>query len=290
MEIVNKIFRYKKESVALFLLFLNLFVWHAVLQEDREGIMMISFMDVGQGDAIYIESPSGNQIVLDAGPDRTVLRRLPYLLPFYDRSIDLALVSHVHTDHINGFLDLFLRYNFSGVLWPGIGSNTFQFKNWEKLSKNETVNFLTLNRGQIVDLGDGVILEVLLPVDGLSQSCDVHECMLVVKLVYGETSFLLTGDMEKELEKYLTSVDGGRLKSNVLKSGHHGSNTSTSDLFLSAVSPEFVVISSGKGNRYGHPHKEVLDRVEKFGSKILRTDTDGTITFRSDGQKIWLEN
>ncbi|KKP80420.1 MAG: internalization-related competence protein ComEC/Rec2 protein, partial [Parcubacteria group bacterium GW2011_GWB1_35_5] len=132
-------------------------------------------------------------------------------------------------------------------------------------------------------LGDGVVLQILFP-DRDPAGMETNTSSIIARLVYGENEFLFTGDSPKSIENYLISLGG--LESDVLKAGHHGSKTSTSPDFVTAVSPEYVVISAGKDNRYGHPSQEVLDILNNFGAEILRTDKDGRIVFESDGESL----
>jgi competence protein ComEC len=262
-----------------------LFVWYVVYREDRHDFLTVAFLDLGQGDAIFIEAPNGNQILLDGGPDKKILKSLGEVMPFYDRSIDLLALSHPHLDHFGGFLSIIPRYYIGGLASSGTIHKTSEFDHLRQSLKSKNIKNLVLHRGMKIDMGDGVVLEVLSP-DRDVENFTPHDGMLVMKLLYGKTSILLTGDMEENLENYLISLDREGLKSQVLKVGHHGSHTSTSRNFLGYVSPTYAIISSGKDNRYGHPHKETLDILDKFEIKILRTDTEGTIILRSDGEEI----
>jgi competence protein ComEC len=260
------------------------FAWYAVLAETRNGLK-VAFLDVGQGDAIFVEAPNGNQILIDGGPNKSVLRELSKQMPFYDRSIDAIILTHPHLDHYGGLVDALDNYKInlemdSGNNNPGSLGFDLYIK---KLAENKVRRVLA-RRGMRINLDRETYLDVLFPVtnkEGLSP----HDEMVVTRLVYGKNSFFLTGDMEDNLENYLLSL-GGNFKSDVLKVGHHGSKTSTSESFLGWVSPSLAVISVGKGNKYGHPHKEVTDRLAKFRIPTLRTDEKGTVVLKSDGEKI----
>ena len=270
------------------LFFLTIFIWYVVYREDSHGILTITFLDVGQGDSIYIEAPNGNQILLDGGPDKKILKALSRVMPFYDRSIDLLALTHPHLDHFGGFLSILSRYDVGGFVSSGTIHDTPEFKSLERslgVPDSKYGKKIVVRRGTQIDMGDGVTLDVLLP-DRDVTNTKPHDGMLVMKLNYGKTSVMLTGDMEENLENYLVSFGGGKLKSDVLKVGHHGSHTSTSAQFLGYVSPTIAVISDGVGNSYGHPHKETLEILEKSGIQILRTDQSGTIILKSDGKEI----
>ncbi len=270
---------------AMFLL--TVFVWYAVYAETRDGLS-VAFLDIGQGDAIFIEAPNGNQILLDAGPNNAVLRELSKIMPFYDHSIDMIIESHPDKDHIAGFVEVARRYDIGLAMEPGARSNSAVYRELNKVIAEKKIPKILARRGMRINMGDGARIDILLPDRDVS-GVDTNTASIVAKLVYGNTSFMLTGDSPKKMEKYLVSLGGppaGGLKSDVLKVGHHGSRTSTSDIFLSAVSPEYAIISAGAGNRYGHPHKETIDLLNKFEISILSTINLGTIRMKSDGEEI----
>ncbi len=260
-------------------------IWYAIFRESRKGILTVAFLDVGQGDSIYIESPTGNQVLIDGGPGKKVLRELSRVMPFYDKSIDLIVLSHPHLDHFSGLIDVLGRYNVGAVMSSKNESETGEFKTWKRAVSNGARKKIEAQRGQIINIGGGAYLEILFP-DRIIENAKPHDAMVVAKLIYGGNSFLLTGDMEKNLENYLIQIDGPKLKSKVLKVGHHGSKTSTSELFLGFVYPDLTVVSSGKGNMYGHPHNEVIERLKNFGANTWRTDQKGALIIKSDGEKF----
>ncbi len=267
------------------LFLLTIFVWYVIYREDRRGILTVAFLDVGQGDGIFIEAPNGNQILLDAGPDKKVLKSLSRVMPFYDRSIDLLALSHPHLDHLGGFIYVVPRYDIGGLISSGTVHKTSEYNQFQKILKDKNIKNIVVQRGMKIDMGDGVLLDVLFP-DRDVVNTKPHDGMLVMKLTYGKTSVMLTGDMEENVESYLVSLDGEKLKSDVLKVGHHGSHTSTRQSFLGYLSPRYAVISSGASNSYGHPHRETLDILSRFNIETLRTDTRGTIVMKSDGEEI----
>ena len=271
------------------------FSLYVAFKEDRNGILTVAFLNIGQGDATFIEAPNGNQILIDGGPGKSVLRELSKVIPFYDRSIDVVIATHPDADHIAGLNDILEKYKVAIFMEPGVESETAVYKNLEsKVLEKETENEIKkveARRGMVVDLGRGAFLEILFPVND-PRGMETNMASIVARLVYGENEFMLTGDSPKAIENYLVSLDGahqGDLKSDVLKAGHHGSKTSSSAEFVSAVSSEYAVISVGKDNRYGHPNQEVLDIFNNFGAKILRTDEGGRIVFKSDGVELELK-
>ncbi len=267
----------------------NFFIWSAVFAETRGGVLTVAFLDVGQGDAIFIESPNGNQMLIDGGPGVAVLKPLGEMMPFYDRSIDVVIATHPDADHIGGLPEVLRRYDVETFLDPGISSDTGIYKALVQSIGLAGVEYVVARRGMTIDLGDDTKLEILFP-DRDMEGADTNDASIVAKLTYGSTSFLLTGDSPQKIEKYLVSIDGKNLDVDVLKAGHHGSRTSTSAAFLGAASPDYAIISTGKNNRYGHPHKEVMELLQQFDVKVLRTDEDGTIVLKSDGETIFVND
>ena len=263
------------------------FVWYAVLAETRTGLK-VAFLDVGQGDAIFVEAPNGNQVLIDGGPNKTVLRELSKQMPFYDRSIDGIILTHPHLDHYGGLVDVLDNYKTNFEMDSGNDNPESKgFDVYIKKLEEEKVKRIFAKRGMRVNLDKGLYLDILLPVIN-KEGMSAHDEMVVARLVYGNSSFLLTGDMEENLENFLLSF-GGSIKSDVFKIGHHGSKTSTSEKFLGMVNPGLTIISAGKNNKYGHPHQEVTDRLARFEIPTLRTDEKGTVVLKSDGEKIVAE-
>ena len=283
----------KMKAIGFFLLFFFAFLSaYIFLHEDRNGILTVVFLNVGQGDAIFIESPSGNQMLIDGGPGKSVLRELSKVMPFYDRSIDAVLATHADQDHVGGLPDVLNRYKVDLFFETGNPGPSSSYEELKAMIEKLKIERLEARRGMIVDLGGGTILEIIFP-DRDPSGMETNMSSIVARLVYGENEFLLTGDSPIAIERYLVSLDGahqGDLKSDVLKAGHHGSKTSTGPEFVAVVAPKYGIISAGKDNRYGHPTAEVLETLTKAGATILRTDRDGRIIFKSDGIKLELKD
>ncbi len=265
----------------------TVFIWYAVIHEDRQGILTVAFLDIGQGDAIYIEAPNGNQMLVDGGPPKAVLRALRKVMPFYDRSIDMLLVTNPDADHMAGFIDVLNGFKVGKVVEPGTDSPSATYAELEKTIKVHHVPKILARRGETIwlDKKHGVGFHVLFP-DRNVLGMTTNEGSIVGKLVYGNTSVMFTGDAPQDIEHYLVSLDGKNLKSDILKVGHHGSRTSSSQEFVGYVSPTYAAISDGLGNKYGHPHQETLDTFAQFGVKVFRTDKLGTIVMKSDGENL----
>lgn len=260
-----------------------------VIQENRHGLLKIVFLDVGQGDSIFIESPTGLQVLVDGGPNNNLLKELPKVLNWYDRHIDMIVVTNPDKDHFEGFINFLKKYKTDVVLEPGTTNKNEAYSVLEKVITDKKIPKILAIRGQKIDLGSGAYLEIIFPdrdVSGLNP----NDGSIVMRLVYGETSVMLQGDSTANIEHYLVGLGGTELKSTILKAGHHGSRTSSTEEYVNTVSPEWAIISAGENNTYGHPHKEVLDIFEKSKIKILATCFSGTITFQSDGKKFILKN
>ncbi len=260
----------------------NIFVWHIVWQEAPSKYLKVAFLNIGQGDAIYIESPTHNRIMVDGGPPRAVLGELSKILPFYARTFDTLVVTNPDADHFSGFLDMLQKYQVNRILEPGTISTTARYAELEKEIADKKIPKVLARRGMTLHLGGGADLAILFPDRDVS-STTINDGSIVAKLVYGNTSVMLTGDAPNKTEEYVLSLDGANVKSDLLKEGHHGSRTSASEPFISAVNPRFDIISAGLNNKYGHPHQETLDLLKKLNIPYLITFQTGTITAISDG-------
>lgn len=266
----------------LLLLGITVLIWYLVLRAES-GVLTVAFLDVGQGDSIYIEGPNGNQILIDGGPNAAVLRKLPKVMPFLDRSIDVVVGTHPDADHIGGLVDVFARYDVSYYMEPGIPNDTAPYLALQETLKQEKgLSEVIARRGMVIDLGRGVLLRVLFPDRDVS-GIETNTGSIVARLEYGNTSVLLTGDSPMAIESYLLSIDARGLRSDILKLGHHGSRTSSSKEFVEAVGPSVAIISAEKDSRYGHPHKEVLETLMSLGVSYLSTADEGSIRYVSDG-------
>lgn len=264
------------------------FICYVLISENVTGSLRVSVLDIGQGDAIFIESPTGQEVLVDGGPNRAVLSALSKVMPFYDRSIDLLVISNPDKDHIAGFVDVIKDFKVGAMLIPGTITSTEIYKTLLSVAEKSGVKIILGRRGEQIDIGGGSYIDVLFPDRDVS-GLDTNTGSLIAKLVYGKTAMLLTGDAPTGVEDYLVRIDGVNLQSNILKVAHHGSKTSVSQAFYGMVNPQMAAISVGAGNSYGHPNKETLDMLSQFGIKTLRTDQLGTIRFISDGEKFTQE-
>lgn len=251
-----------------------------------DGNLHVAFLDVGQGDAIFIQTPGGRQIVVDGGRFPSVLfQHLGRQIPFWDKEIDLVVATHPEADHINGLPGIFDRYQVGRLITNGETKPTAAMEALVEAAEGRETPIMAVSAGEIIMIEEGVWLEVLNP-PGLLNPQNSNQNSVAFRLVYGDFSVLLTGDTEMLAEQAMLQ-SGRPLQSIVLKAAHHGSNTSSTTAFLTAVRPQVVVISAGADNRFGHPHPGVLQRVADVGAIILRTDELGTIEVITDGQVMW---
>jgi competence protein ComEC len=274
------------------LLIVAILVWSVALTTPDDKLH-VSFLDVGQGDAILIQTPNGQDILIDGGPDlQKINLELSKKLPFWDRTIDLVVCTQPQADHVTGLVEVLQRYKVNQVLEPEVSYNSSIYQEWCNLVEDKGIEYNIARAGQEVDLGSGIKMEVLNPPEGLFEetSHDVDNNGVVLRLSWSKISFLFTADIREEAEFELIG-QRANLKSTVLKIAHHGSKTSTTSQFLAAVDPEVAVISVGADNTFGHPSPEVVERlVDRLGEdNVYRTDEDGTVEFVTDGEKLWLK-
>lgn len=272
------------------LIYWNVYVWSALLGTSQQ-LLTVAFLDVGQGDAIFIQAPNGHQMLIDGGRDDQVLAALQQVMPRGDSDIDVVLATHPDADHIGGLPAVLERYEVANIIDNGKGGKDTKISDefntdivLEQASYTHAVSGMRI----ILDGEHGVYFDVLYPTAS-STSLDTNDMSIVGRLVYGQHEFMLTGDAPTVVESKLVEWCSLCLRSDVLKAGHHGSRTSTGNDFLDAVDPQYVVISAGRDNSYGHPHKEVIDRLVEKGVDIQKTTESGSVVFVSDGEKLWIK-
>lgn len=274
-------------ALLLTLLVSLIFLVRAVYQLSDRGELTVNFLDVGQGDSILIVTPRGGKILIDGGKDNLVLERLGRTLNIFDNKIDLVVATHDDLDHVGGLPAVIDRYQVDTLLTSLASSTGEAMQAVVESAETKEVKIINANHPQIINTADGVQLQILFPTQDMNGAKDSNSASVVMRVVYGETSFLLTGDLPHAGELYLVSLYGDKLKSNVLKLGHHGSDSSTHPSFLQTVSPSAVVVSAGKNNSFGHPHQSVVDLVNKFGIQIFSTADEGNVVFKTDGLSVW---
>ncbi len=251
----------------------------------------LSFLDVGQGDAILIQQ-GNQQVLVDGGPSpQAIALGLGKEMPFWDRTIDLVILTHPSADHVTGLVEVLHRYKVKQVLYPALGFKSDVYDEWLRLLEEKDIKCTIAQAGQQIDLGGAVIRVLNPPIPLLTGTeSDIDNNGMVLHISMGEVSFLLTADIMWEAEFELVARRAN-LTSTVLKVAHHGSDTSTTAEFLAVVNPQLAVISVGADNPFGHPTPEVMKRLEgKLGSEnIYRTDERGTIEFITNGARLWVK-
>ncbi|MFA6466869.1 MAG: MBL fold metallo-hydrolase [Patescibacteria group bacterium] len=257
-------------------IFLLLLILFFTLKNDEK--LAVYFLDVGQGDAILIRTPENQNILIDGGPDNNLLYQVANHLPWWERTIDYLVITHYHTDHYVGFLDLLDKYKIKNILVTANEPNDFLYYQWLEKLKEKNLKPSVVRAGENFVVSPDLNWRVLL---ADSQHEDLNENSIVIKLTYKDTDFLLMGDLPVEGEQKLLASDFD-LDSEILKVGHHGSKYSSSEEFLKAVSPEICVIQSGLDNKFNHPHEEAMTRLENIGCDIRNTQNLGLISLFFD--------
>lgn len=264
------------------------FIWSQVLAQAPDELVKIDFLDVGQGSAILVEAPNGNQVLIDGGPSDAVLAKIGEALPLGDRRIEMLILTHPDSDHLSGLVEVLKRYEVSQILESGIADSSAEYRAWNDLIAQKNIPVIFASVGQTVKVADDLAIKILYPLGKINGQAfkNTNATSLVGKIIYGENSVLFTGDAEEQTEQPLLML-GADLAADILVVGHHGSKNSTSASFLAAVAPQVAVIQVGAKNRYGHPTPEVLTRLS--GIDIFRNDLDGDIRFSCDLAKCQRE-
>lgn len=286
-----------KRIIVCVLVFIALISWIAVFANAKNDNLKIYFFDVGQGDAIFIELPDKRQILIDGGPNGKVVEKLNRVMPFWDKKIDIMIATHADADHLAGLVPTLLHYDLETIIWNGIEAGTKVFQEWKEAADAEGAEIIIARCCTRFTLLEDAFFEVLYPFSPLlegemKEGQDVSQIplnpsflrggtalgqnnySLVIRFVYGKDSFLFTGDIERQVE-YEIAAQNFHIKSDILKIPHHGSKTSSSELFLEKVKPQIAVISAGRNNIYDHPHEAILQRLGKYDIETRRTDLEG---------------
>ena len=273
------------QTILVFFILAGSALFFVSAKEDNS--LTVSFLDVGQGDATLIRTPGNKNILVDGGPGNEVIEILEKELAWYDRTIDLMILTHPHDDHVSGLNAVLDRYDVREVLYTGVSHTAPSYLAWLKKLRDKNITVHLLTGKQSIKLDETVGLEIIWPQADLAGqiASNLNNTSIVAKLIHGNNTFLLSGDMEEEVETDLIKR-GADLQAQILKVGHHGSDTSSSQDLIKAVNPEYAVMSLGENNKFGFPSLRVMRRFQKENIKILRTDKQGTITFLSNGQDL----
>ena len=285
----------KKFKILIFtigiLLLINLIIlgyWFVLFNGNvPEDNLRVVFLNIGQGDAVLIQTSQQN-ILVDGGPDKNIIYKLDQYIPFYNREIDLMILTHSDSDHLTGLVEVLKRYSVEKIINNGLKNYDSIALEWERLIQEKNIPQQIVDLPLNIELDEQTLIEFLWPSQDLIKESkgDDNFTSLVFKLIHGNNEFLFTGDVPKEVEEILIATEKD-LKADVLKAGHHGSKYSSTMEFLSKVKPKYGVISCGENN-FGHPSLRVLKNLENVGAEILRTDQLEDIIFSSDGQELTL--
>jgi competence protein ComEC len=271
-------------------------LWHPFPPKIAARALELTAVDVGQGDSLLVSFPRGKLMLVDGGGILSFGRKVkpkmdigedvvsPYLWSRSIRRLDVVVATHAHEDHTGGLAAIIDNFHPKEI-WTGAHGDEPVWRELSRHARERGVTIVAMCEGKRMEFG-GTRVEVLAPPeDYVANGAPKNNDSLALRITYGSRSFLLTGDMEKQIEGRLLA-DGRELKADVLKVGHHGSKTSTTEPFLDAVHPAFAIISDGYDNSFGHPNREVLERLHARRVEVLRTDLQGLITVRTDGQRI----
>jgi len=265
----------RKLKIFLIIIFFIIFIIFCVLYFNyNNNKFEVIFFNVGQGDSALINLPGNNEILIDGGPDKTVLYKLNKYLPVYNRDIELMILTHPHADHITGLIEVLKRYNIKKIMRTGVEDNSEIYKEFINISNKKNIKIIKPEDFDKIKLDDKNILKIIYPRENLENKnfSDLNDSSIVFKLDTPEKDFLFTGDITVAVEKeILNNINNNLLRADILKVAHQGSITSSSEEFIKAVSPAFAVIPVGENN-FGHPSLRVIHRLERLGAQILRTD------------------
>jgi len=267
------------------LVLLGIMVWLGIGALFHQRVLRVVFLDVGQGDAVLIITPLGKQVLIDGGKYEFLESKVAKYLPWYDQRLDLVIATHPDMDHVGGLVGILRRYRVDNFLHSGLLAGAQAYQEVAKAISEKHIPTYTAQLGQVIQLDSLTTLQVLYPFPKMT-SFEANEYSIILKVTYRNNSVLLTGDANVFSEQDMVDFYGNDLASDILKLGHHGSKTSSSNSFLKMVNPQYSVVSAGCDNSFGHPDQSVVDRVVAIGSTILSTCSNGDIVFVGDG-RIW---
>ena len=255
-----------------------------------DGKLHLVFCDVGQGDAILVITPQGDQVLIDGGPNNKVLNCLGAKMPFWDRQIEMVILTHPQADHMVGLIEVLKRYQVEKIVANNVSNSTPEYYAWQERIKAERAEEIRVKRGELINFGQGLKAQIEWPIDGSYPQgfpAELNESSIVLRFEYADFCGLMTGDAPNAVLEVMSLLAVER-SCTVLKVPHHGSKNSLYGQFWDQVKPQIAVVSSGENNRYGHPHLEVLEKLAELNAKVLRTDQLGMIEIVSDGEKVQL--
>lgn len=276
----------KTARLGILLLTIGILTILVAIPKPKESVSLakVHMLNIGQGDSFLIEAADGTQLLLDGGKDATVLSELSNVMSWNDKYIDVVVATHPDADHIGGLLDVLKRYKVGLFLTSDVYADTETYKTLISTVIDKKIPAYYVRQGMNIGLAEDTDFKILFP-DRDTHTWETNTASVVARLQIGNRTALFTGDSPISVEKYLAQTIPNDLDVDILKLGHHGSKTSTSAEYLEATTPSLALISAGVHNSYGHPHKEVLDLLKKFNIPYVSTQTVGTYTLQTDGEK-----
>lgn len=278
--------KFTKIIIALLVVFIAL-SFIAIKNVSDENLH-VYFLDVGQGDSIYARYMN-TDIIIDGGPDNSLMYELGKYHPFYDQKIEYIVISHPHDDHIVGLLEIIKRYDIGTIYMTDAPADTDAYMQLQKIIKEKNIQTKIISSRACEDLAQNYSICFLYPTSSYANTKidNLNNTSIVASLKYGAFKLILPGDLETYKQTIVAEENGLTLKSDILKAAHHGSSNGLNDNFMNLVSPELVIFSVGADNKFGHPSQESIDYMNNAGTKFLRTDEKGTIEVISDGANFW---
>lgn len=281
--------RKKMKRVLLFFLLLIVIIYLSkiYLGSNEEKNLEVNFLDAGQADAILITTPQQHKIIIDFGSEKA-LPELDKKIPWWNKKIDLIIITHPHDDHILGMIALLNKYEIKQIMYTGVLHYSPAYLDLLKLIEDKNIDLIIPQENQVIGLGNNCSISILFPIKSFynKEVSNINNSSIVSKLTCQNSTWLFMGDAEVEVEDELLHKKIN-IKSDVLKAGHHGSITSSQQKFLEEVDPQIAVIMVGQDNKFNHPSLRTIKKMEKLNIQVFRTDLDQTVTIISDGQKIY---
>ncbi len=270
----------------LFSIILLLFLISYYFLEDSDNLLKIYFIDVGQGDGILIKTPNDKVLIIDGGAYDDFSKKVSSRLPYRKRNIDLLVITHAHQDHYLGLINIIENYRVDNIIYSGYDADFSDYVYLMSLIRSKNINLITAQYGKIINLDKDIDLKILYPISQTTIEKDINNTSVVLKLSYKDFDAIFTGDLTCVGETEILKKEN-KLKSELLKVGHHGSKGSSCNPFLDKVKPELAIIQVGIDNKFNHPSYDAISRINKFTNKLLRTDKLSTILILSNGKQYW---
>lgn len=287
-ETIKKINKWLSGQFAVSLMMLVIFALAYILLQPKATTLDVNFLDIGQGDATLISTPQNQLVLIDGGPNGSVVSEIDKKVPVYHHSIDAIILTHPHADHLVGLLDVIKKYEVKNIYMTGVLHTIPEYIDFLSLVKEKQIPVKIVQAGDSLDLGDETKIEFLFPLENLSgkKVDNLNDSSIVAKLSYGENDVLFMGDLENESQDVLLKK-GNDFFAEIIKVAHHGSAGALNKEFLDKVNAKYAVVSAGKDNKFGHPSPKVLNYFSN--ARLYRTDQDGTVTFRLTKTDIAVE-